>query len=30
MSALLLTGWIATIILSYYGAGMILKKTNLF
>lgn len=29
MSALLLIGWVATIIVSYYGAGMILKKINL-
>jgi hypothetical protein len=29
MSALLLIGWVATIIVSYYGAGMVLKKINL-
>jgi len=29
MSALLLIGWVVTIIVSYYGAGMVLKKINL-
>ena len=29
MSALLLIGWLATIVLSYYGAELVLKKINL-
>ncbi len=29
MSALLLIGWLVTIIASYYGAILVLKKTNL-
>lgn len=29
MSFLLLIGWVATIVLSYYGANKVLSKTNL-
>lgn len=29
MSLLLIIGWIATIVLSYYGANKVLRKINL-